>query len=90
MDRMDQRKKELVEKQVTELVPLVPYTRPGIRSGLKLPGGIILMNMAETSSMTLRLYADQLGAGAKIITVHGTWTFEPDVSTVREYDKPYE
>jgi len=81
---LNEQEKKLLEQEV-KLVPVSPYIEQGAVEGLMLPGGTLLMNMSKnTSGATLALYAKT--AGAKIITVKGTWTFEPDLNTIKEFE----
>lgn len=74
-------------KQKVEFVTFGTVSKPGLMSGLKLPGDILMLNINErTSNATLALYRDQLDA--EIIIVKGTWTFVPDETSVQSFKKP--
>jgi hypothetical protein len=64
----------------TELQTLGTFSKKGSHIGLLLPDGRILINFADsTHQSVLTEVAEALGA--ELISIPGTWTFEPDEGT---------
>jgi hypothetical protein len=57
--------------------PLGTFTKKGSHIGLLLPTGEVIVNFSDnTHQSVLNQIADALGA--ELISISGTWTWEPD------------
>jgi hypothetical protein len=61
----------------TTMQPLGTFTKKGSHVGLLLPTGEVIVNFSDnTHQSVLVQIADALGA--ELISISGTWTWEPD------------
>jgi hypothetical protein len=83
--RFDKGKKELLELQPLELVPLGEFNTQGSLTGFILPNGSRMVSVKPVSGAVAAVFRDQLNA--EIFIVKGTWTFVPDEETIQVYRK---